>query len=280
MLHNIERWIILWQGWNSLHSNIQCIPPSSLQCQELSMYDSVPFRRCSSTLCSIVCSPPTLYCLFPPPSCLAPLLVHLVSLLSVFNHSVLRILSFDVCPSFSVSLTFCPCHSHYICSSSCVFLLSALCLALLISWKLSSHCSVPVGPALAILCNTLMAPKGSLAHTYIQIHKKSSLLLSYISMQMHSVAIHLVANVSAVLLRCFMMHIHFDIHAFVHMCLGFKGVFHCVVGGPLTAFSPHLGMLQYHSLIGLKLSWQEIHLRACVYACVCAKRDASGWQLN
>lgn len=39
------------------------------------------------------------------------------------------------------------------------------------------------------------------------------------------------------------------------------------------AFSPHLATLPYYSLIGLKLSWQEIHL--CV--CVCLCRDGCIW---
>lgn len=35
------------------------------------------------------------------------------------------------------------------------------------------------------------------------------------------------------------------------------------------AFGRHLAMLQYHSLIGLKLSWQKIHLCARLLVCVC-----------
>lgn len=206
----------------------------------------------------------------PLPSCLASLLDHLMSLLSLFTDSVSLTLSFCVCPSLSMSLTICPCHSRYVCSFSCVSLLSALCRALLISWKLSRHCSVPVGPALAILCNTLMAPKGRLVHTHIQTntwtHKKNAFLIHKHAFSSNTFG----GKCKCSPFWCFMMHMHFDLCAFVYMCLELKGVFHCVVGGPLMAFSLHLGMLQYHSLIGLKPSWQEIYLCVCVYACVYA----------
>lgn len=93
--------------------------------------------------------------------------------------------------------------------------------------------------ALVILCDTLMAPKSKhIMNTFLK----------------HSNLKPLVCKWS------FMYCTFYDAYNFWHvfcmsvcMCLGLKGVVHCV-GGPLVPFSPHLGMLQYHSLIGLKLS--------------------------
>lgn len=166
-----QRWIIWWQSCNSLDTIIQYIPPLRFFLSIPSYTaDSVQYRRSSYTLCGIVCSSSSSSVLFslPPPSCLAslqappPSCLHLVSLLPVSTDSVF------LCSTLVLYL----CHSLFVpvilptSVAPCASFLSALCLALLISWKLSRHCSVPVGCVLAILCNTLMAPKGNLAHTH------------------------------------------------------------------------------------------------------------------
>lgn len=130
--------------------------------------DPPPLYAVSSSLLLMSCSSVSAPSSSLPASHVPSSPLHLVPNFSLpaasfLNNSPLVV---SVLLSLSVSLTFCPCHS--LCHSP---FLSGLCLTVLISGKVDTV-QLLWGPGLAILCDTLMAPKGTLEqHTHARTHR-------------------------------------------------------------------------------------------------------------
>lgn len=165
-------WCVVLNWKMTKLKKLRLLGPWGCHCEALARIFllTVPLR--SPCLCRIV---------FPPPPPLYGLLFLLHSNLSCHSvstwfpflyfhwHSRNNVhisFSFCVCslmPSYDslLSLSF-----LYLCH--CSSFLSALCVAVLISWKINRHCSIPVGPRPQPHCMTPICCLKTIQHTCIQ----------------------------------------------------------------------------------------------------------------